>query len=231
MKVFLALTMYRGTAHSECVKSLDATMRLLEDRGHQAILGICAGCCYIQAGRNRLVRDFMQTDADVLFFVDDDVSWNPLDALRMIESGDAVVAGIYPQKKAFEDYPVVIRVDANARAIVREDGAIAAFAVPAGMLAIRREVIEKLSAAHPEKRYYDVIDGERIDGFYDLFPQGVYGERWVGEDFAFCQLWRELGGEMWVLPNMTLGHHAGDKTWTGNYHEFLLRQPGGSKAA
>lgn len=231
MKIFFALSMYRNIAHPECVKSLERTLRLLEERGHASVIGICAGSCYIQVARNRLVRDFMQSGADVLFFIDDDVSWEAKDAVTMAESSDMIVAGIYPLKKPFEDYPVVIQVDGNQRAVVRKDGAIAAFGVPAGMLSIKREVIEKLIAAHPERRYYDVIDGEKIDGFYDLFPQGVYGERWVGEDFAFCQLWRDLGGEMWVFPNMTMGHHMGDKSWFGNYHEFLLRQPGGSKAA
>ena len=126
---------------------------------------------------------------------------------------------------------MVILTGSDQRALVNGDGTIQAFGVPAGLVVIRREVIEKLIASHPEKRYWDLIEGKRVDGFYDLFPQGVYDGRWWGEDFAFCRLWTNLGGKIAVLPNMTLGHHAGDKSWTGNYHEFLLRQPGGSKAA
>lgn len=204
------------------------TLELLAQRGHEAILGTCSGCCYVQFARNRLVWDFLKTDADVLFFIDDDVSWNAEDALKLIESDDPVVAGVYRMKKDAEEYPVVIFTDGEDRAIVRKDGAIAAWGVPAGMLRIKREVIEKLIAAHPEKHYYDVIDGKQEDGLFDLFPQGVYGSRWVGEDYAFCQMWRELDGQIWVLPNMTLGHHAGNDAWIGNYHEFLLQQPGGS---
>ena len=222
--------MYRGVAHPACVQSLEATLALVVERGHEAVIGTCAGCCYIQFARNRLVRDFLKTDADVIFFIDDDVSWNAEDALRLIESPEQVIAGIYPLKNDVESYPVVVWTDAEHRAIVR-DGLIVARAVPAGMLRIQRVVIEKLIAAHPEKAYYDLVNEVREDGYYDLFPQGVYGDRWVGEDYAFCRLWTDIGGHIGVLPNMTLGHHSGSNVWVGNYHEFLLRQPGGSKAA
>jgi hypothetical protein len=230
MKIFFAIPMYRGVAHPACVQSLEATLALVAERGHESTIGTCAGCCYIQFARNRLVRDFLKTDADVLFFIDDDVSWNADDALRLIESQEPVVAGVYRLKNDVESYPVVVCTDEQHRAVTR-DGTISAKAVPAGMLRIHRSVIERLVSAYPEKSYYDLVDGVREDGYCDLFPQGVYGDRWVGEDYAFCRLWTDLGGYIGVLPNMTLGHHSGERKWVGNYHEFLMRQPGGSKAA
>ena len=222
--------MYRGVAHPACVQSLEATLALAVERGHESVIGTCAGCCYIQFARNRLVRDFLQTDADVLFVIDDDVSWNATDALRLIESQEPVIAGVYRLKNDVESYPVVICTDGAHRPVVR-DGIIAAKAVPAGMLRIHRRVIERLVSAYPEKSYYDLVDGVREEGYCDLFPQGVYGDRWVGEDYAFCRLWTDIGGHIGVLPDMTLGHHAGERNWFGNYHEFLMRQPGGSNAA
>lgn len=228
MKVFFAIPMYRGRAHAECVRSLEGTLRLFESRGHEAVVATCARCCYVQFARNRLVWDFLKTDCDKLFFIDDDISWSAEDALRLALADDDVVSGVYRKKEDQETYPVVIFTNGQDRPQVRSDGAIAAWGVPAGMLAIRRNVIESLIAAHPEKRYFDFVDGVREEGFYDLFPQGVYGDRWVGEDFAFCEMWRALSGQIWVLPDMTMSHHEGDKAWTGNYHEFLLKQPGGS---
>jgi hypothetical protein len=222
--------MYRRVAHPAFLASLADTLELVVSRGHKAIVSTVEGCCYVQFARNRLVWEFLKSDAEALFFLDDDVSWEAQDALALIEHPDAVIAGIYRIKKDAEEYPVVIYSDANNRPVVFADGTISACGVPAGMLRIHRSVIEKLVHAHPEKRYYDFINGSREEGFYDLFPQGVYGDRWVGEDMAFCQLWRDLGGRISILPNMTLGHHAGDKQWAGNYHQFLLRQPGGSLA-
>ena len=34
---------------------------------------------------------------------------------------------------------------------------------------------------------------------------------------------------LWIIPDMNLDHNASDGTvYKGNYHEFMLRQPGGS---
>jgi hypothetical protein len=52
---------------------------------------------------------------------------------------------------------------------------------------------------------------------------------WWGEDYAFCRNWQEIGGEVWLVPNLNLNHWSGDKVWKGNFHEYLLKQPGGSK--
>ena len=67
--------------------------------------------------------------------------------------------------------------------------------------------------AYPGQRYVCDESGE----MYDLFPQGVHGGRWVGEDFAFCRLWREIGGEMWVQCNISFTH-AGRH---GNFMHYL----------
>jgi hypothetical protein len=52
---------------------------------------------------------------------------------------------------------------------------------------------------------------------------------WWGEDYAFCRNWQELSGEVWIVPDLNLNHWSGDKVWKGNFHQYLLRQPGGSE--
>ncbi len=41
--------------------------------------------------------------------------------------------------------------------------------------------------------------------------------------------WRDCGGEIALVPDLDLIHHAGAKAYPGNFHEFMLRQPGGSE--
>lgn len=91
---------------------------------------------------------------------------------------------------------------------------------------IKREVIEKLIEAYPGQHYKVYEDGKETAEGVDLFPQGVHGGRWVGEDYAFCRLWRDIGGTMWVKPDIDFTHAGFD----GNYHHFLTNQPGGSNA-
>lgn len=233
MKVFFAVASYLGLKRRECVPfidSLNATLALLMERGHDAALAIEDHNCYVQVARNDLAEAFYTSDCDVLFFLDDDLRWNPRDVLRVLETDGEIVAGVYPKKTADEDYPVVIRTRQSHRPMVRGDGALAAELVPTGFLKVTRAVIETLRAAYPEQRYWNYANGKRTDAVYDLFPQGVRDGRWWGEDFAFSHLWRALGGEIWVVPDITFDHIGQDTAWRGNYHEFLLRQPGGSGA-
>jgi hypothetical protein len=41
-----------------------------------------------------------------------------------------------------------------------------------------------------------------------------------------------MGVDIWLLPNLNLNHHDvkhNEKEYKGNFHEFMLRRPGGSK--
>jgi predicted deacylase len=41
----------------------------------------------------------------------------------------------------------------------------------------------------------------------------------------------EMGGEIWVVPDINLNHwNSEGRCWAGNYHNYLRRQPGGDLA-
>jgi hypothetical protein len=37
----------------------------------------------------------------------------------------------------------------------------------------------------------------------------------------------DCGGEIWVVPDLNLTHHSADEAYPGNFHDFMLAQPGG----
>lgn len=223
MKVLFATPTYKGLSYGAFLDSLESTVKLCEQRGIETQFTLVTGCCYVQEARNKMIKQFLDSDADQLFFLDDDISWPAEKAIEFIESSDAIIAGIYPLKCDPLQFPVVIHTDANHLPIVRMDGCIAGHSLPTGFMRIKREVIEKLIAAYPAQKYEVYEEGEKTGEFHDLFPQGVHNGRWVGEDYAFCRLWRDIGGEMWVKPDIDFTH-AG---FAGNYHNYLLQQPGG----
>jgi hypothetical protein len=57
---------------------------------------------------------------------------------------------------------------------------------------------------------------------FDLFNHGAHEGVWWGEDYAFSRRWREMGGEIWVVPDLDITHHSRDAAFPGNYHKFLL---------
>ena len=185
------------------------------------------GMPYIACARATMLRKALDAKADVIVFIDHDISFDPGDLLKLIETEGEVVAGTYRYKTASEErYMGSIQTDEDHRPITREDGCIAAEMVPAGFMKMTKEAVDRFMRAHPELTY-----GPRYNASTDLFNHGVIDGVWLGEDVAFCRRWRKLGGEIWLVPDLNLNHHGADKTYRGNFHRFLLAQPGGSEAA
>lgn len=205
--------------------SLAASIPLLHAAGWDEGSVWKVGCPYISSARSTLLRQALDAKADVIVFIDYDLSWKPDDLLRLVETDGDVVAGTYRYKHEPEEYmgSLLPRIDGTPQ--VRDDGCVKAYCVPAGFLKVTRRAVNKFIADYPELCY-----GERHAPHVDLFNHGAHNFVWYGEDYAFCRRWTDKGGEIWVIPDLDLNHHAGDVCYAGNFHRYLLRQPGGSDA-
>lgn len=168
----------------------------------------------------------LATDAEAFVFIDDDVAWRPQDMVKLLKTEGDVVAGVYRFKTNEVKYMGLIFTDEEGRPEkVRDDGAILADRVPAGFLKVSRRAVEEFSKAYPE-----LITDKDVPPSVDLFNHGAYKGLWWGEDYAFSRRWRACGGEIWIVPDMNIDHHhRNGRVFEGNFHEFLLRQPGGSE--
>ena len=226
-KVFFGLHLYRMPSCTQFLDSLNATGRLLKSKGYEANKGAVFCDPYIQKARNNLVHQFLETDNDIFFFIADDVAFKPEDALRIIEVPGDIVVGVYRTKEKRENYPVDIVRDLKGFPVTREDGCIAARRVQTGFMRVHRRVFENIILKYPGLSYYGIKDNEKIDVRHDFFPQGVHKHVWLGEDYAFCELWRGIEGQIWIVPDIDLTHYEGDKGYKGNYHKYLKSLPGG----
>jgi hypothetical protein len=97
-----------------------------------------------------------------------------------------------------------------------------------GFMMIKRNVFEKLQTSYPQLRYKpDHIgqahfDGSRyIHAYFDTIidtvdsATGGGSDRYLSEDYMFCQLWRKIGGEIYLCPWMKT-QHIGTYAFTGN---------------
>ena len=216
--------MDRPTSH--LVESLERAVPLLREHGWKDVFIPEIGCPYISNARATMLRKALDIGAETIVFLDYDLSFDPQDLLRLIEAPDQVNAGTYRFKKPEVEYMATLKVQPDDRPIVREDGLIQADKVPAGFLKITKEGVQRFMRAFPELLY-----GDPDHYSIDLFNHGAHKGVWYGEDYAFSRRWAELGGEIWLLPNLNLNHHSASQTYAGNFHEFLLAQPGGSKEA
>lgn len=225
--IFFALHLYRKPEGEEFWSSLQKGSDLLKAHGYITYFGVVFGDPYIQKARNELASQFLKSGCDTFFFVADDLEYSPEDMLRVVETPGDIVVGAYSQHCRPAHYPVKVFTNSEGRPVVRKDGCISAMFVQTGFMRIKRSVFEKIADGHPELEYYGMENGKKKDAAYDFFPQGVYNHSWIGEDYAFCKLWLELDGKIWVIPDMNLIHYEGKVGYPGNFHRYLTSLPGG----
>ncbi len=205
------------------IESLEASVPLIQAAGWTDVLVQEINNPYISAARATMLRKALDHKADVIVFLDYDLGWEPRDLLTLIETQGDVIAGTYRCKIDETQYMGAVFSGPDGTPVVREDGCIKASVAPAGFLKITKEAVDTFMRAYPELCY-----GPRYHQSVDLFNHGAHEGLWWGEDYAFCRRWREKCGEVWIQPRLTLTHWMGDKPHPGNFHEFLLAQPGGS---
>ncbi|WP_448146860.1 glycosyltransferase family 2 protein [Labrys miyagiensis] len=114
----------------------------------------------------------------------------------------------------FED-PAVLT--GQSRLNETRNGFARALRVGAGAMLCRRDMLEKMVNHFKSGMYHYHNVPYRL---YPLFNIPVVDGQAVGEDYAFCDRWRECGGELWVDTTATINHH-GYHSYHGNLQESL----------
>lgn len=174
----------------------------------------------IFAARSRAVHRFLQTTANRLLWWDSDIVPKPEDLLQLLawSTRYPVICASYTGKS---DDPFFL-INADPGDVNADDwGNINLKGLGLGFSCMHREVLEKLSAKAPMKKYgpkQDPIPG--VFRFDEVAREG-YGE-WEGEDMAFFDDVRALGYTVMVDPRMEIGH-VGDKTYYGRLINHILK--------
>ena len=97
-----------------------------------------------------------------------------------------------------------------------------------GYMMIKRDVFNKMKDEYPTIRYKPDhvgqanFDGSRyIHAYFDTVidtKESIVGggsDRYLSEDYMFCQMWRKMGGQIYLCPWMRT-QHIGSYAFTGN---------------
>ena len=97
-----------------------------------------------------------------------------------------------------------------------------------GFMMVKREVFERMEKEYPAIKYKpDHIGQANFDGtryihaYFDTVIDtkdsitGGGSERYLSEDYMFCQMWRKMGGKIFLCPWMKT-QHIGTYAFTGN---------------
>lgn len=187
----------------------------------------------ISRARNAAVAHFLSDEnASHLLFIDSDIEFIPEDVAKLINANKEVVCGAYPQKwlnieKLKTGKPIEVCTKTSCHLIDKEISAVMECEyVTTGFLLIRRDAIEKMMDKYKDRQYKNDIDGymgAKDDMFYDLFPVMIHPvtKRYESEDYGFSRLCREMGGRLYVVPDITLKHY-GWYGYSGNLYSQLM---------
>lgn len=218
--VYIATPTHDGKLFAEYTQSLARTVALLLQSGVAYTIDFIMGNAIVQDARNRLVANFMASEATDLMFIDSDIAWPPEAVLALLESPHEVVGGAYRQK---HDEGRMF----NASVLkVTPSGLVECDFLGAGFLRVKRRAIDKMCQHYADKRYGD-DKGNPVFGLFDVLIQDG---KIVGEDAVFCRRWRDMGGKIFMAPNLMLGH-VGRKIWVDNFADMYREASADGEAA
>jgi hypothetical protein len=163
----------------------------------------------IARARNKLVEQALKIpEMEAVLFVDDDIEFTGADFEEMAQHADCgVLGGVYPKRKegGTEVFVGPVRCERAEAPEICE-----VTAVGAGMMRIRRGVLEVMKEEW-------TADGNlgaeaKARGWHNWFESGMFGGRYLSEDYGFCWKARMSGFGVYLHRGVRCGH-VGRKTY------------------
>jgi len=240
-KLFVATPMYGGQNHGLYMKSSLDLQAVMMRYGVETKFSFLFNESLITRARNYLVDEFLRSDCTHLLFIDSDIHYDPRDVIALMALDKDVIGAPYPKKSinwgniasAARKHPnldpkeletlvgeyVFNVVKGTSQFQVTEP--LEVMEIGTGFMMVKREVFGKYAEAYPEYRYKPDhvgqanFDGSRyIHAYFDtvIDPES---ERYLSEDYMFCQWWRKIGGQIFLCPWMKT-QHIGTYAFSGN---------------
>lgn len=230
-KIFIATPMYGGMCAGFYTQSIIQLLTTCQANGVDAEFSFMFNESLITRARNSLTHTFLKTDCTHLMFIDSDIRFRADDVIHMIRAEKDILCGIYPKKeinwysvkaamdrgvpfdqlKSHTGSFVVNLVNYVGEVTVPINEPVEIFNGGTGFMLIKREVFDKLSDLVPGYSN-DVIDlggqMKQAEPIKEFFTTSIEPgtNRLLSEDYHFCRIWRESGGQVFAAPWCQLSH-------------------------
>jgi hypothetical protein len=182
-----------------------------------------------------------------MLFIDSDISFDPSSVVKLLKCDKDVVSIPYPMKtinwnkihgrlqddknisienlsKSGFTYPIKVEDQSNINV---NKGIMEVTHAPTGFMLIKKETILKMVEKYPHLKIKQptILNGETKDtdnlwNFFDTwFDQAT--NKYYGEDFAFCQKWRDIGGKCYCYVDDFITH-VGEYSYEGKFIDELI---------
>ena len=202
----------------------------------------------VTQGRNLCVSSFLNSEHKYshLLFIDADINFTPESIFEMIALDREVIAIPYPMKTINWDkvdrlskeikyknstelstlgftYPIKVADTSN---IIVQKNVIEVTHAPTGCMLIKRQVFDKMIEKYPDLEINQptILNGEEtknknLYNFFDTLHDPIT-KKYYGEDFGFCQKWRDIGGKCYCYINRFITH-VGEYQYSGRFRDEL----------
>jgi len=100
IKIYILTPCFGATCHIGYLISIINTITLLNKLGIQTLIEFCKNDSLIPRARNNLIAKAMSDPLTThMLFIDNDITWDPIDIIKLIVSNKTIIGGIYPLKK------------------------------------------------------------------------------------------------------------------------------------
>lgn len=232
-KLFIATPCYGGALTEPYFKSILRLVFFFDKHSIPLQFGTIANESLVPRARNTLTAFFLRSDCTHLMFIDADIEFKVEDIVRLIAADKDIAVGAYPKKginwdmvkkhvlannegdlsAAGSEYAINFNFkDLKTRSIEVQDGLVSLKDAGTGFMLIKRSVFDAMMKAYPELQYNNDINVDKdLDKYtYALFDTIIEesSKRYLSEDYTFCRRWQDLGGQVWLDPNISLNHYG-----------------------
>lgn len=220
--IVVAITAYTGTIHLATNRCLLNDMIGLMMRGDTVSIIDELGNGELSKARAMQLAKFLEVGGTHLMMVDWDVSWQPNAIAKLVDHGVDFVAGAYPFRKLPLKYPIQL---IDGKKVLTPDPVThlcEVQGIPAGFVCLSRRMVERMHTEYGDTKFWvnPWEDGEpRVPGNTAYHVFGDYRIKHdpahlLSEDYAFCARWRDIGGKVWLDPDIAMAH-TGPQTFGG----------------
>lgn len=193
---------------------------------------IIYGNSILPMARNLCVHAFAESDFTHALMLDSDVRVNPMDVIACIaldrdlsalpfsrRNPNWNIASRYTEVAAGRNPAAFPTMLAEANFTLADDygntdeeanriGFVKVNRVGTAGMVIKKSLLAKFAAAYPERWVMDLDTAKQPRKLQEIFSYGREDGYFIGEDYEFCDRWREAGGDIWMKLDAKTSHHG-----------------------
>lgn len=241
--VYILTPTYGSMCYVNYTICLIESIKLLKQYNIEVQVEFCRNDSLIPRARNNLLARAMSNPKMThVLYIDTDITWKPVDIIRLLLSDKRIVGGVYPLKKiewdrlkqpnivdswtSKKDRHEILKNTADNVLIENHmlnyninrlttgnievrNNLIEIKHLATGFMMLQRKMVECMQKAFPSTKYTDDVNflkPHENEQAYALFDCAVVDEKYLSEDWLFCQRWSNMGGQIYADISIDLMH-------------------------